>query len=244
MRIGPWWNSTTNYYEQYSPIISTNPFKLGPSVLSNAGAHNAMGAEFALNHVDTRPVGISYWLSATYDNYWTTSTTLAGSFVNSPIPQNLIDEGVRVRAFANPLLQGSLVADFHSGRFHWDPTVFYSTEYFYNLAATTDVNGNSCANAAGAPQICQNERIAGANWWARFVAYEELGPQRNFIVGLRVDNFLGNNNDVAPCISTNGTGCPPFDGPYSGIVNAPGTEFYQNYTQNPRLFYFFAGVRM
>lgn len=243
MRIGPWWNSTTNYYESYRPIVSLNPYKLGPSVLSNNGAHNAFGAEFALNHVDTRPVGISYWLGATYDNYWTTSTSLAGSFVNSPIPPNLIAEGVRVRAFANPLLQGTLVGDFHSDRFHFDPMLVYSTEYFYNIGATSDANGNPCVDAGGAPQICQNELIAGANWWTKLVAYEELGPSRNVILGLRVDNFLNNNNDVAPCLS-DGTGCFPFNGPQSGVITQPNTYIFQNYSQGPRTFFFFAGVKI
>lgn len=243
MRIGPWWNSTTNYYESFQPIISLNPYKLGPSVLSNNGAHNALGAEFAFNHVDDRPLGISYWLSATYDNYWTTSTSLAGSFVNSPIPPNLSSAGVRVRAFANPLLQGTIVADFHSNRFHFDPMLVYSTEYFYNIGATTDAAGNPCPNAAGAPQICQNELVAGANWWTKLVFYDELGPARNYIVGLRVDNFLNNTNDVAPCLS-NGTGCFPFDGPQSGVITPPNTYIFQNYSQGPQTFFFFAGVKI
>lgn len=243
MRIGPWWNKTTNYFESYRPIVSTNPFKLGPSVLSNAGAHNAMGAEFALNHINNADRGTSYWISATYDNYWTTSTALASSFVNGPIPQNLIDQGVFVRAFANPLFQGTAVADYHSGRFHFDPMVVYSTEYFYNIANTRTPAGKTCPDATGAPQICQNESIAGANWWTKVVAYEELGAQKQFVLGVRVDNFLNNTNDVAPCQS-DGTGCFPFNGPQSGVVTAPGQFIYQNYSQGPRTFYFFAGVKM
>ena len=243
LRLGPWMNKTTNYYESYRPVVSTNPYKLGPSVLSNAGAHNAFGAELALNHINTADHGTSFWVSGTYDNYWTTSTSLAGSFVNGPIPQNLIDEGVFVRAFANPLLQGTIVADYHSGRCHCDPVAVYSTEYFYNIANTTDVNGNSCANAAGAPQICQNEKIAGANWWTKITAYEELGSQRQYILGVRVDNLFDNTNDVSPCTS-DGTGCFPFNGPQSGVVNTPGQDFYQNYSQGPRTFYFFAGVKL
>jgi len=119
----------------------------------------------------------------------------------------------------------------------------YSTEYFYNIGNTFDVNGNPCVNAAGAPQICQNELIAGANWWTKLVAYEELGPSRNVIVGLRIDNFLDNNNDVAPCLS-DGTGCFPFNGPQSGVISQPNTYIFQNYSQGPRTFFFFAGVKI
>jgi len=241
MRIGPWLNKTTNYYESYRPVVSTNPYKLGPSVLSNAGAHNAFGAEFALNHVNNAPRGTSYWISGTYDNYWTTSTSLAGSFVNSPIPQNLIDKGVFVRAFANPLLQGTAVVDVHSNGFHLDPMVVYSTEYFYNIANTHNpVTGKTCVDATGGPQICQNEKIAGANFWTKLTAYQELG---RFVVGVRIDNLFNNTNDVSPCTS-DGTGCYPFNGPQSGVSTLPGVDIYQNYSQGPRTLYFFAGLKM
>lgn len=244
LRFGPWMNSTSNYFEQYTPIVGTNPNgtpKFGPSVLSNGQRHHAFGLEFALNHVDNRPVGISYWLSGTYDNYWTTSTYLQSAFVNAPLPQNIVNQGIEVRAFANPLWNGSLLADFHSDRFHLDPMAVFSTDYYYNVGVTCnkDANGNSVPAF-----LCQNEKIAGANWYMKLVAYEELGPKRNYVVGVRADNLLDNTNDVAPCTSY-GTGCFPFDGPESGVTTAPGvgTDIYQNYSQGPRTIYFFAGVK-
>jgi hypothetical protein len=233
LRIGPWFNRTSNYFESYKPILSTNPFKLGPSVLSNAQAHNAFGAELALNHVDNRLHGMSWWLSGTYDNFWTTSYGLAGSFVNTPLPQNLIDEGVFVRASENPLFSGTFLADFRSDRFHLDPLLYYQVDDFYNIG--------HISSASGSPQIDQNELVAGGYWKASLTAYEELGPNRNFIAGFKVDNLFDNKNDVSPCAS-DGTGCFPFNGPSSGINGAPG-YFYQNYTQSPRLFYFFLGIK-
>jgi hypothetical protein len=241
MRFGPYYNKTDNYFEEYTPFSIVNGvFTPGKTVLSNGQRHKTFGFELAVNHVDNRPTGVSYWLSGTYDNYWATTGSLSEAFVNLPLPQNIIDQGIYVRSFDNPLLQGTLLADFHSGRFHFDPMVVYSTEYFYNTGITcdTDANGNPVA-----PFICQNENIAGANWWTKLMAWEELGTNRNYIVGIRIDNFLDNTNDVAPCVS-DGTGCFPFNGPQSGVINTPGTAIYQNYSQGPRTFYFFAGVKL
>lgn len=245
LRAGPYYNSTDNYFQEYTPIVNVGGVPtFGKSVLSNGQKHKTFGFELALNHVDNRPMGISYWLSGTYDNYWATTTSLSGAFVNFPLPQNIINEGIYVRAFDNPLLQGTFVADFHSGRFHFDPMVVYSADYFFNTGVTTHPDGTPCNDANGLPFICQNEMIAGANWWTKLVVYEELGaPNHNLTLGFRVDNLFDNKNDVAPCVS-DGTGCFPFNGPQSGVVTTPGSLIYQNYTQGPRTFFFFLGVKM
>lgn len=241
LRFGPFYNKTNNYFQQYTPIVIVNGVPtFGKSVLSNGQRHQAFGFELALNHVDNRPMGVSYWLAGTYNNYWATTSSLSGAFVNFPLPQNIIDQGIYVRAFGNPLLQGTVVADFHSGRFHLDPMAVYSADYFYNTGVTC--NKDSAGNTV-LPFICQNESIAGANWWTKLMAYEELGPQKNYTLGIRVDNLFDNTNDVTPCTS-DGTGCFPFNGPQSGVITAPGAQIYQNYSQGPRTFYFFLGVKM
>jgi hypothetical protein len=53
---------------------------------------------------------------------------------------------------------------------------------------------------------------------------------------------------VTPC-NSGGTGCFPFNGPFSGVNTPVGNAtnpvyIYQDYTQTPRLFYVFAGVKM
>jgi hypothetical protein len=241
LRFGPYFNKADNYFEEYTPYTIVNgQYTPGKTVLSNGQRHKAFGFELALNHVDNSSTGLSYWISGTYDNYWGTTSDLSAAFVNFPLPQNIIDQGIYVRNAEDPLLQGTILADFHSGRFHLDPMAVYSEGYFYNTGITcdTDVNGNSVA-----PYICANQNVAGANWWTKLMAWEELGPKKNYILGVRVDNLFDNTNDIAPCTS-DGTGCFPFDGPQSGIVNTPGTAFYQNYSQGPRTFYIFAGVKM
>jgi hypothetical protein len=238
LRFGPWFNKTSNYFEQYTPFMGYvgGVPTYGKPVLSNAQAHNAFGFELGLNHINTQPRGTSFWLAGTYTNYWTTSTSLAGSFVNTPLPQNLIDQGVFVRASGNPMFSGTLLADYHSDRFHFDPLLYYQVATFYNIGVIS-TNGGTVA-----PYISQPEMIAGAYWRAKVTTYEELGPKRNVIAGFTVDNLFDNTNDVTPCKSY-GSGCFPFDGPQSGIMNQTG-YIYQNYTQSPRTFYFFAGIKM
>ncbi len=256
LRVGPWVSKTTNYYEDYTPIIGHlpdgTPIFSKTSVLANNQRHQDFGVEFALNHVDNRELGTSYWISATYDNYWTTSTALASAFINSPEPQNLIDANVLLRASENPLWSATAVFDFHSNGFHFDPMIVYQTDYYYyNL-------NNSCQCAIDTslptPQIVEPISISGAFWTVNLQAYKEFGSKRNFFVGFKVDNLFDNTNDVAPCMS-DGSGCFPYDGPYSGVVNAPGSYMFQNYAEDPyigalsvnsmqRLFEFYAGVRM
>ena len=234
LRFGPWYNKTNNYYEFFQPIVGTNPNgtpKYGPAVPSNAGRNQAFGFEFALNHVDNHPLGLSYWLSATYDNYWTTSGGQA-AFINFPEPQNLVDAGVLLRNSANPLLSASLTADFHSGRFSFLPFVYYQEGAFYNVGVISTLNNTV------PPFISQPELVSSAYWQVNATALERLGPERKTALGIRVTNLFENNNPTTPCFS-GGTGCYPFNGPQSGIVNQTGYILQPTFSQNPRSFEFF-----
>ncbi|MGZ6147278.1 MAG: hypothetical protein ACXWNP_14925 [Vulcanimicrobiaceae bacterium] len=243
LRVGPYFNKTSNYFEEYTPIVGYIspgvPRFAKQSVLSNNQEHQTFGAEFALNHVNNRAKGWSYWLSGTYNNYWSTTGSLSGAFINYPLPQNIIDAGNLVRSSDNPLISATLVADYHSGRFHFNPLVYYQGDTFFNTAdvVRSDANGNPIT-----PYIASNRQIASGYWKASMTLYEALGVKRNVIAGLKVDNLFDNTNDVFPC-SSFGTGCFPFNGPQSGVVNQTGS-IYQNYTQSPRTIYFFAGVKL
>lgn len=235
LRVGPYWNKTNNYYGSYRPVISMNPLRFGNTVLSNFGRHQTFGIEFGLNHVNNMPRGMSWWISGTYDNYWTSNRSLPASYVNTPLPPNIVLAGQLVRVTGNPLMSGSIVADYHSDRFHLDPLLYWQNGTFYNTGVT-------CGPSTAA-YICAPESIAGGYIKVSLEPWLELGPKRNVIVGLKVDNLFNNNNDIIPCVS-DGTGCYPFNGPYSGVVTAPGTSIYQNYSSGPRTFYVFGGIRM
>lgn len=234
VKFGPWINRASNYYESYQPIIGTNPNgtpKFGKSVLSNAGSHNAFGLELALNHVDPRKFGVSYWLSGTYDNYWTNTRGQASAFVNSPLPTNIVQQGIFVRDPANPLLTASFTGDVRLDRFHVMPFVYYQDMTFYNTGVTS-TNGGTVA-----PYISQNEKIGKPYWKTNMTVLQHFGPGDQYTFGIRGTNIFGNNQlDTVPCFS-GGTGCYPFDGPQSGVTTAG--SIYQNTTQSPPMYEIF-----
>jgi hypothetical protein len=269
MKVGPYYNKTTNYYESFKPVVGYTPAGCSPgstgcfpvfakfSILTNNNTHHTTGVEFALNHTDYRKLGFSYWISGTYDNFWTSAADISGAFINSPLPQNILNQGLLVRAPSNPLWTGTLLVDFHSDRFHLDPLIYYQGDTFFNTgvvsSCTTWVtsSSSSCAAHGGTivpPFIAQNQQIAHGWWRVDLGAYEELGQKRNLILGFKVFNLLDNRTDTAPC-NSDGTGCFPFDGPLSGVNTPAGNAtnpyyIYQDYTQSPRLFQFYFGLKM
>jgi len=268
MRVGPYFNKTSNYYESYRPFLgffinTCNPLSIGSctpctagsancvpifakiTTLSNTGRHQTFGLEFGFNHVNNLPRGLSYWVGATYDNYWTTERSLSAAYINTPLPYNIIQQGIMIRAASNPLWSGTVLADYHSNGFHLDPLIYYQGDTFFNTGQTNTgyPNFTTCKDSNGLQYICQNQMIAHGWWRAKLTAYKEFGPKGNVIVGFTADNLFDNNTDTAPCIS-DGTGCPPFNGPQSGIIDTPGSWIYQNYSQSPRTFYFFIGTKM
>ena len=230
IRVGPYVRRTTNYYSLYKPFLGLNASgkpTFGPSTPTNAGSNNVFGAEFGLSHVDNRSTGASVFLAGTYQNYWTTSiSSVTGSYTQSQLPANLAASGFRLRATGNPLFNGSATFDLHSGDFALLPLVYYQVGTFYNVGPGG------------------NESIAQANWKVNATLLRHFGPPGNkaSAIGLRVTNLTNNKNDTAPCTS-DGTGCYPFNGPQSGVVNAKGTSIYQNYTQDPRRYEVFLTTR-
>ena len=232
LRFGPWYSSANNYYESFKPVIGFLPSgkpKFGQPVKSNSAQHHALGLEFAFNHVDRKEYGISYWLSATYDNYWTTSLSGVTSVspVVIPLPQNLIDQGLRVRDPNNPLLSATLTGDIHNGRFSIIPQVYYQESTYYNV-------GPNALQTGLIPQ-----QIASGFFLVNTTVLERLNPKGSTIFGIRATNLTNTMHDTTPCFASN-TGCYPFDGPQSGY-NSPSSGYFlsQNITQSPQQFEFF-----
>lgn len=234
-KVGPWWHKTDNYYSFYQPVVGKNPDgspKLGPPVLSNAGHDNALGAEFELSRV-VHGDGLSWWVTGTYDNYWTTSTGQA-SFVNFPIDQLQVNSGFRVRDPGNPLFSGTISADWSSHGWELLPFAYYQTHTYYNVYNCYPSPEGNCLTTAGglvydpgfpsgppipgnAVPLLQPEQVAGAWWFANLTVAHDLGTA-DTKVGVRVTNIFNRSFLTTPC-ATDGTGCYPFDGPQSGIVN-------------------------
>ena len=235
LRFGPWYRKSNNYFALYKPFLGYNSSGkplFGITQPTTAGANNVLGLEFGFNHNDPRPVGVSSFVSGTYQNYWTTSISgLTGSYGASQLPNNLVQQGVRVRSSTNPLFDGTIGFDAHAGPWSLLPLFYYQYGTFYNVG----VLKNS--------QISAPESIAPAHWVANATLLRRLDRSGDATVGLRVTNVFDNTKDTTPCVS-NGTGCSPFDGPYSGVTTAPGALIYQNYTQNPREFELFFNLKL
>jgi hypothetical protein len=236
LRVGPYVRSTSNYYALYQPYLGTGPNGLplyGKTQPTNSGANHVFGVELGLNHTDTKPVGVSYFLSGNYENYWTTSiSSLAGSFNQAQLPQNLIAQGVRIRSTDDPPFNGSLALDIHAGEWSLLPLFTYQFGTYYNVGVTNAKTG----------QITQPELHASAHWISNMTLERRLDKAARSTIGIYVSNLFNNVHDTTPCKS-DGTGCYPFNGPLSGVTSAPGAWIYQDYTQNPQRVEFFLTLR-
>ncbi len=249
-RFGPWYNNESNVFYLYSPVTSAPgvvPVKYGPQVPMNGGVRKAFGFEAALNHIDTHPVGVSYWLTGTYDNFWTSIlSSLTSSFGVTPLPTP--EQNHLVRSVYDPLFSGTLTFDVHVNDWSLYPEIYYQSPTFYNIAVqsicTPYVTTSTyvCTHpAAGystgkvvAPYIAEPERMGTGYWWANSTLAVRLGPQKRLILGLQVTNLFNRVEDIAPCTATQlpseigkmYPGCGPFwpTSPQSGIPSVAASQ--------------------
>ncbi len=234
LRFGPWIRHTDNYFEEYNPIIGYNPdgtpIYSKEDVGTNGLKIRAFGVELGFNHVENRSTGFSYWLTGSYDNYWTTATGGNSGYYNFPLPSNLVNAGVYVRNGNVPLFGGSFLADVHANGWHVLPLVYYSYDSFYNIAVL---------NSAGT-QIAQPEGKGSGYFIVNTTVSKSFGANNDYTVGIRGTNLTNNLQGTTPCqVDNNGTGCYPYNGPLSGIHAVPGSFIYQKVSQDARLFEFF-----
>jgi hypothetical protein len=259
LRIGPYFNKASNIFRVYRPLLSISASGIptyGPTQASNGGFRQAMGAELGFSHVDPRPVGISYWLAATYDNFWTNSTaSLVGSY-GASYSANQPSFLPVIRSSQDPLFSATLSADIHKDRFHLYPLVYYEGPSFYQVGdcETTTKWQNTpgvgtpfypCGAVSSAlvkPLVMVPELKSNGYWMANLTGLVNLGEKRDLTLGMSIQNLFGNENDVAPCYVTQQVNTPallPGCAPYypsaqtPGQAMKPGTYTYQNYSQQP-----------
>ncbi|MDQ2663592.1 MAG: hypothetical protein M3Y18_06110 [Candidatus Eremiobacteraeota bacterium] len=237
LRFGPFLNSANNYYEQYNFLkgytATGNPIYSKQTYFTNAGTHHAFGLELAVNHVDHHPTGVSWWLSATLDNYWTSSpgAVTAVSPLVRPFPTYFAANGIQFRSSDNPLFAANFYADIHSGRFDLYPKFYYQVGTFYNIGTFQP--------KVGPPQIIPEAKALGYFTGQVSETYK-LDPAGSTIIGVAVRNLFDMEHGTTPCFNSgSGTGCYPFDGPQSGFRATPRSYVYQNVTTDPRRFEFF-----
>ncbi len=267
LRIGPYWNKATNVFYTYRPVLSVNPatgaITYGPARPTNGGLRQSFGAELGLNHVDRHRYGVSYWLSGTYDNFWTNITSsLTGSYGGAGLPSFL----PVVRSPYNPLISASLVADVHADRWHFMPTVYYQGPSPYQTGECAasqkwiNLTGypyySTCLSASSnlvQPVRMLPELWSTPYWWSNATLAYDLGPTRATRIGVQVTNLFNNvnpSNPAVPCYSNVqantpalGAGCSPYY-PLAGQQPLPSSGYiYQNTSVTPRQIMLFVQQR-
>jgi hypothetical protein len=266
MRFGPSYNKATNIYQLTRNVISIDPdgtIHYGPAYATNAGYRSSFGMELGLNHVDHRPVGVSYWLAGTYDNFWNNSTnSLVGTYGGST--NGSLTAFPPVRNFYDPLYSMNLVADYHRGNIRVIPHVYYEGPAFYQVGQCAATPAWQNLSGVGTPYFScvPNNNFALAKpahllpelrsnpyWWADITGLVEVGPKKDLSLGISVTNLFNNTNDVAPCWVTAqvntpaiNPGCSPFypgGQTQTGVGSQTNRYVYQNYSQTPTQIQFF-----
>jgi len=243
LRLSPYYHKSSNRLAVYrNPVVGPggalvlNPdgsVKFGSqSYAKNGGITQDFGVEFGLNHVETGH-GLSYFFSGTYQNYWSSSTTLNAAAV-SPVSASsfLLDRRV-YRVSGNAPISLSLTADYHTDRLHVQPFLLYQCCAYYNVTG-------SGTNAVPDASVHQ----APAYYFANATVSYDLARSgtRKTSIGLRVQNVFNNlKSDIFP--STN----IYYGSKAKAALAAPGAVFDGGYYafspgQVPNTLYFFPPV--
>ena len=255
LRVGPYFRATNNYLGFFTPFLGLTPGgapKFGDTELKSGLKIRAFGAELGLSHLDRHDTGISYWLSGSYNNYWTQVSEFDGgqiSFINFPLPDYFLQKGIYVRGYQVPLFAGTLTMDLHRKGWHLLPVVYYSENNFYNTGTCIDSTnapqllndcGTALANNPNAIPVLAPQGAGMGYWFANLTLAKDIG--KKYTLGVRVSNLTNNQHGTTPCYTSDGTGCFPFSGPNSGFTSAPNSYVYQPITQDPRRFEGFVNI--
>ncbi|GAC1442139.1 MAG: hypothetical protein NVSMB59_04050 [Vulcanimicrobiaceae bacterium] len=243
LKLSPYYHKSTNRLAVYrNPALNAdgslvfNPdgsVKFGSqSFAKNGGITQDFGIELGLNHVETGP-GLSYFLSGTYQNYWSSSTTLNAAAI-SPVSASrfLLDRSV-YRVSGNAPISLSLTADYHAHGFHFQPFLLYQCCAYYNVTG-------SGTTSAPDPTVHQ----APAYYFANATVSYDVGKSaaRSTTIGLRVQNVFDNlKSDIYPTTNIYYNSKSP------AATAKPGSVFdggYYNFQpgQVPNTLYFFPPV--
>ena len=249
-KFGPYYYETTNLYENYTPYTCTptspttqNCIATGPAVPYNGGMRQSFGAELGVYHTDTHKVGVSYWLTGTYDNFWTnTLTSLLTPFGLTPLPPSAVSQGIRVRSPYDPLLSGTLTMDIHVNDLSFYPMWYQQGPSFYYSGSTSSSHGTV------------SEILHQTNGYGILDGTIALrvGPNKDITIGVQGTNILNNLNPVTPCVANQlahtpslGAGCGPLwplgGGTQPGAI--PGQYSYASGAVTGQYFLFFVSKK-
>ena len=247
LRVGPYYRFSNNYLAVYSPLISLNPApKYGPDELANNLKIRSFGVELGLSHVEPGPVGNSFWLSASLNNYWTQISSFGQvAFVNYPIDQYFLSKGQYVRSPLTAPFAATFVADIHKNGLHVIPDLYYTFGNYYNVGGCIDRDPNTGAvlpyNQYSQPDGCSSdaatfnqtmlpvmapEAQGMAYWKANVTIMKDLNP--HYSVGVRIVNLTNNEHDwdgaTIPCYNNEDTNAAPGGGVGTGCFSNNGPQ--------------------
>lgn len=273
LKFGPYYRFSNNYLAIYTPIVP-NPGgapKYGDQQVQNNLKIRSFGIELGINHTDKRPVGASWWLSGSLNNYWTQVAAFGQTaFINTPIADYFANQNIYVRSPYVAPIALSFVADVHSHGLHFIPDIYYTTGNFYNTGACLDLKHAAPVNDYTRPISCKSSNAtttpAGAptnpvmapeaRGMGYFMVNTTLVKELNshYSLGFRVTNLTDNEHSwtgaTIPCWNPPsqanglGTGCFGLNGPQSGTPAQPPGYIYQNLTTDPRRVEFFMNYKI
>jgi hypothetical protein len=230
LKIGPYYRFSNNYLAVYSPLINqpgpgVAP-KYGPPVVTNNLKIRSFGVEAGLSHLDNRPVGASWWLSGSLNNYWTQVAAFGQvAFVNTPIADYFANKGMMVRSPYVPPFSATLTADLHANGWHVIPDAYYTFGNFYNTGGCADLYHGTPMNEYFQPLSCKSynathvpnadptqadipvtpvmapERHGMGYWKLNLTFAKDIGTK--YTLGMRILNATNNEHDwdgaTIPC---------------------------------------------
>jgi hypothetical protein len=253
LRITPYYHYSGNRLEVL-PNVATNPdgtAKIDPvtgivtftqgSIAKSGAIAKDLGVEAGLNH-QVPGDGLSWFLAATYQSYFSTSSVLNAAAI-SPTNRNTYITGNSVyRVPDQPPVTASFTANYTHERLHVLPLVLWQCCAYYN------VQGTGTASAPD-PKV----HTSPAYWFANLTVSYDVTKHKSHTtrIGLRGTNIFDNQKlNVYPSTNTcygrpnNGSlpaACQPYGSVYDGgyFSFAPGKVpntlyFFPPVSRNPR----------
>ncbi len=198
LRISPYYHqarNTLSFYKNYTivnGVVSTH----GPSLLKTDGVNKNFGIELGLNHLEQGTNALSWFLSGTYENSWSSSQTLTTAVTNFSNLSAFLLNHTLYHPAGNPPLTMSFTADVKRDRWHVDPYVLWQCCAWYN------VFGSDVPTKWPGGILDTKPHQAPGYWWTQLSVAYDLGPQKNFRLGVLVQNL--NNILRGPIPGKNG----------------------------------------
>ena len=251
LRVSPFYHHSTSklsFVRNYT-LINGIPKFTGQSLPKNNGETRDTGIEIGLNRsLPPAQNGLSWFLSATYQNYWSSSLNLLSPFGGFVNPTTYITSGLLFRNPDNPPYSVSWTADYHHDRFHAMPFLLWQCCAYYNVTGGL---------TTPAPGVDTTIHTSPGYFYGNMTFTYDLFPagSKGLTAGMRIQNFTNNTKaDVPPSQNVcynggHGGGCVP-GGVSDGVAFSyppgvlPDTQwFWPPVTENPLEIEFFLTSR-